>query len=100
MASSQVDGLTKVRSKFGALSQKQVFMDNAGGSQVLDSVIDSIREYLLNTNVQLGASYPVSQASTRLVSKGYEATAAYINAGSAKNVGRSSRIGHALSLPC
>lgn len=35
-------------------------MDNAGGSQILESVLDRIQEYLVNDNVQLGASYEVS----------------------------------------
>lgn len=41
----------QVRAQFPALQQDQVFMDNAGGSQVLSSVIDSIRTYLKSTNV-------------------------------------------------
>lgn len=31
----------KIRANFPALSQEQVFFDNAGGSQVLGSVVDS-----------------------------------------------------------
>lgn len=31
----------KVRANFPALGQDQVFFDNAGGSQVLGSVVDS-----------------------------------------------------------
>lgn len=31
----------KVRAKFPALDKEQVFFDNAGGSQVLGSVVDS-----------------------------------------------------------
>ena len=55
-------------------------MDNAGGSQVLGTVIASVNTYLKANNVQLGASYPVSQKSTNLFSKGHEAGARYINA--------------------
>lgn len=36
--------------------------------------------YLLSTNVQLGASYGVAQESTRLFTDGCEAIANYINA--------------------
>ena len=43
--------IEKVRAQFPALAQDQVFMDNAGGSQVLSSVIDSIAKYLKSTNV-------------------------------------------------
>ena len=69
-----------IRAQFPALSQKQVYMDNAGGAQVLGSVIDSITNYLKTNNVQLGASYPVSQKSTSLFSEGHQAGAKYINA--------------------
>lgn len=68
------------RQHFPALSQAQIFMDNAGGSQVLSSVINSISSYLATTNVQLGATYPVSQKSTNAYTKGVEVAAKYINA--------------------
>ena len=77
MATFEID---VVRSSFPALSGKQVYMDNAGGAQVLKSVIDSISQYLSANNVQLGASYPISQKSTSLFSAGHEAGAKYINA--------------------
>lgn len=49
-----------VRSKFPALEKDFIFMDNAGGSQVLENVVSNIRDYLVNHNVQLGASYEIS----------------------------------------
>ena len=79
MASPTFD-ISAIRAQFPALAQKQVFMDNAGGAQVLQTVIDSITAYLTTNNVQLGASYPVSQKSTALFSAGHEAGAKYINA--------------------
>ncbi|KAJ5825203.1 Pyridoxal phosphate-dependent transferase major region subdomain 2 [Penicillium riverlandense] len=69
-----------VRARFPALQQEQVFMDNAGGSQVLDTVADSIRSYLLSTNVQLGATYKASQVSTAVYTEAYKAAAGFINA--------------------
>ncbi|KAF2762715.1 PLP-dependent transferase [Pseudovirgaria hyperparasitica] len=68
------------RKAFPALAQQQVYMDNAGGTQTLSSVADSIHTYLLSTNVQLGATYPVSATSTRQYNEGYAAAAGYINA--------------------
>ena len=75
--------VTSARNHFPALSgpTKQVFFDNAGGSQVLAEVIKSIQKYLGETNVQLGASYGVSQESSSLYQKGYDAAAEYMNAG-------------------
>ena len=72
--------IEQCRSQFPALAQEQVFMDNAGGSQVLGSVIDAISSYLSRTNVQLGASYPVAQTSTAAFDAGVIAGAKYINA--------------------
>lgn len=67
--------LPKVHSQFaGLLSNKSyIFADNAGGSQCLTSVVDRISDYLLNTNVQLGADYSVSVTSTKRVDDGSEA---------------------------
>ncbi|KAI1341488.1 pyridoxal phosphate-dependent transferase [Xylariaceae sp. FL0016] len=72
--------MKSVRSSFPALGHDQVFFDNAGGSQTLGTVIDSICDYLSNTNVQLGASYKTGKAATDRYNKGREAGAKYINA--------------------
>ncbi|QIW97922.1 hypothetical protein AMS68_003440 [Peltaster fructicola] len=69
-----------VRSHFPALGKKQIYFDNAGGSQVLREVSDAVVAYLNDSNVQLGASYPISAQSTALYTAGYEAVAKYINA--------------------
>ncbi|CEJ59785.1 Putative Selenocysteine lyase [Penicillium brasilianum] len=68
------------RAAFPALKGEQIYMDNAGGSQVLGTVADSIHSYLLNTNVQLGATYKISQSSTAAYDNGYKAAAGFINA--------------------
>ncbi|OCL05449.1 PLP-dependent transferase [Glonium stellatum] len=72
--------VAKAKSRFPALNQDQVFLDNAGGSQVLGSVIDSISKYLSHTNVQLGASYAIGQVSNSRYSEGCKAAARYMNA--------------------
>ncbi|MCM4154865.1 cysteine desulfurase-like protein [Gramella sp. AN32] len=50
-----------VRKQFPALEKDFIFMDNAGGSQVLGNVIKRISGYLVHHNVQLGASYKISE---------------------------------------
>ncbi|KAJ7613768.1 pyridoxal phosphate-dependent transferase [Mycena polygramma] len=55
------------RSHFPALKSGFIFADNAGGSQITQSSIDLIVDYLANTNVQLGADYSVSVKSTQRV---------------------------------
>jgi len=69
-----------VRKQFPALSGEWVFFDNAGGSQTLQSVIDRINEYLLTSDVQLGASYEISQLAGERVNLAPKAMAELINA--------------------
>ncbi|KAF4548466.1 Cysteine desulfurase-like protein 1 [Elsinoe fawcettii] len=69
-----------IRQRFPALDKEQVYFDNAGGSQILADVAEAVSKYLLNTNVQLGASYPIGQLSTSSYSTGYRLAASYINA--------------------
>ena len=57
----------QARSHFPALNSGYIFADNAGGSQAAKDVVDRICDYLLNTNVQLGADYSLSVLSTNRV---------------------------------
>jgi cysteine desulfurase family protein (TIGR01976 family) len=72
--------LTAIRSEFPALAQDFVFLDNAGGSQVLTRVADRVREYLLNSSVQLGASYTHSQTAGAKVLEARQSVARLIHA--------------------
>ncbi|PSR16883.1 cysteine desulfurase-like protein [filamentous cyanobacterium CCP3] len=69
-----------VRQHFPSLAGDWVFFDNAGGSQILKPVVDRITEFLYESNVQLGASYAVSQQATERVAAGSKAMARFINA--------------------
>ncbi|SEM19656.1 cysteine desulfurase-like protein [Halomonas daqiaonensis] len=69
-----------VRSQFPSLQSEWVFMDNAGGAQVPQVVVDRISDYLLGDNVQLGASYAPSQRSKAKVTAGREAAKTLVNA--------------------
>ena len=72
--------LTNIRAEFPALAGSQIYLDNAGGSQVLKRVADRIHDYLLTTSVQLGASYPQSQLASQRVIGARRAVAELINA--------------------
>lgn len=72
--------LDKIRAEFPALSTDTVFLDNAGGSQVLRRVADRIHDYLLTTSVQLGASYAESQSASEKVQAARRSVAELINA--------------------
>jgi cysteine desulfurase family protein (TIGR01976 family) len=56
-----------VRGHFPGLASPWAFMDNAGGSHVLAGVADRVRDFLLTTPVQHGASYgPSAEAAARV----------------------------------
>lgn len=69
-----------VRSHFPGLSGEWVFFDNAGGSQILNSVVERISDYLLHCNVQLGATYDISRQAGQRLAEATAATAAFLNA--------------------
>jgi cysteine desulfurase family protein (TIGR01976 family) len=75
-----------VRAQFPALAGEWIFFDNAGGSQTLKQVAGRLHNYLLTTDVQLGASYDVSQLAGRRVKDGARAVAQMINAGDENEV--------------
>ena len=72
--------LDAIRAEFPALAGDTVFLDNAGGSQVLRRVADRVHAYLLNHSVQLGASYAQSQRAGEQVLAARRAVAELINA--------------------
>jgi cysteine desulfurase family protein (TIGR01976 family) len=69
-----------VRSQFPGLSSPWVLFDNAGGSQILGSAVERISDYLINSNVQHGASYDVSALATQRVDQAQADLARFINA--------------------
>lgn len=78
--------IAKVRAQFPALKDGYIYGDNAGGSQCLQDVVDRISDYLLKTNVQLGADYSVSAVSTKRVADGAVSAALLINAASPEEI--------------
>ncbi|MCW5312676.1 cysteine desulfurase-like protein [Nostoc sp. KVJ3] len=78
--------LDKVRQYFPALAGEWTFFDNAGGSQTLKKVVDRISEFLLSSDVQLGASYAVSELAGQRLALATRGMATFINANSYKEV--------------
>ncbi|MBK9241044.1 MAG: cysteine desulfurase-like protein [Acidobacteria bacterium] len=75
--------LAFARSQFPALSDDEgswIYLDNAGGSQVLGPVADRVRDYLLTSSVQTGASYGVSALASERLYAGQLAVAELVNA--------------------
>lgn len=59
--------IARVRQQFPALQGEEVLMDNAGGAQVPQQVLDRMADYLVHRNVQLGATYRRSADATATV---------------------------------
>ncbi len=78
--------LDTIRSNFPGLQNDWIFFDNAGGTQTAKQVGSKIQDYLFNTNVQLGASYEVSQNSGERVNYAQQTWAEAINAKHAPEV--------------
>jgi cysteine desulfurase family protein (TIGR01976 family) len=72
--------LDLIRAEFPALNDDCIYLDNAGGSQVLTRVANRISDYLLTTSVQLGASYAQSQIASEKVLSARRSIAELINA--------------------
>ena len=71
-----------VRRSFPALGGDWIFLDNAGGSQTLATVADRVRDYLLTSNVQLGATYEPSRRAAARVAGGFAAASDLFGAAS------------------
>lgn len=72
--------LAAVRAQFPALGGETVFFDNAGGSQVPSRVAERVADYLISSNVQLGASYARSTLSGARVAAASATLARLVNA--------------------
>jgi cysteine desulfurase family protein (TIGR01976 family) len=75
-----------VRAWFPSLESSQIFLDNAGGSQVPAVVADRIRDYMLSTYVQVGADYEASKRATETVEEARSLVSLLVNAGDAGKV--------------
>ena len=84
--SEQVLNLPFIRKNFPALKNDFVFLDNAGGSLVPNTVIKRVGEYLSNYSVQLGASYDVSAKAKSMLVEVTENLATYVNAKQPKEI--------------
>jgi cysteine desulfurase family protein (TIGR01976 family) len=58
-----------VRSRFSALSVPTAFFDGPGGTQVPDSVIEAIADYLRTSNANLGGAFGNSRRSDALLTR-------------------------------
>lgn len=69
-----------VRSRFPSLSAGAIFLDNPGGTQVAQGVIDEITRYFRECNANHGGAFETSRHSDALVAEARAAVAAFLNA--------------------
>jgi cysteine desulfurase family protein (TIGR01976 family) len=69
-----------VRARFTALQRELAFFDGPGGTQVPDSVIEAVGDYLREANANLGGPFETSRRSDELVARAHETAAAFLNA--------------------
>ncbi len=83
--------LSYLRSLYPALSmqvdgQPAVFLDNPGGTQVPQPVIDAIADYLAHSNANHGGAFATSQHSDAILDDAHQAVADMLNAASPQEV--------------
>jgi cysteine desulfurase family protein (TIGR01976 family) len=76
-----------LRSQFPALAQTQdgrpvVFLDNPGGTQVPQSVVDAMADYLVHSNANHGGAFATSERSDATLHEAHAAMADMYNAAS------------------
>lgn len=83
--------LSAIRSRFPALALRdgdapRIYLDNPGGTQVPDSVVERMAGYLTQSNANLGGVFRTSQESEAVVAEAREAMADFLNAPSASEI--------------
>ncbi|HUT19877.1 MAG TPA: aminotransferase class V-fold PLP-dependent enzyme, partial [Anaerolineae bacterium] len=80
-----------VREQFPALAQTQngrpvVYLDNPGGTQVPQAVIDAMTGYLVHSNANHGGAFATSERSDAILHEAHAAMADMVNAASADEI--------------
>jgi cysteine desulfurase family protein (TIGR01976 family) len=69
-----------VRTRFTALQRPLAFFDGPGGTQVPDSVIEAIADYLRTANANVGGPFETSRLTEALLTKAHVTAAEFLNA--------------------
>ena len=91
-----------VRARFSALDRPTAFLDGPGGTQVPDSVVEAMADYLREANANLGGPFATSRRSDEVVAGAYEAGGRFLGA-HAEDVGfgqNMTTLNFALSRAC
>ncbi len=82
---------SEIRAQFPSLSvvdgkQPRIYLDNPGGTQVSNRVIERMTQYLINSNANDGGKFRTSVDSDALLAEAHQAMAALLNAPSAAEI--------------
>ncbi len=72
--------LSIVRSRFPALSRPEVFLDNPGGTQMVNASLERIQRMMVETNANHGGVFATSQRSDETVYEARKAVKDFFNA--------------------
>ncbi|MGH6922148.1 MAG: cysteine desulfurase-like protein [Propylenella sp.] len=79
-----------VRAQFPSLQPDRagsfIFLDNAGGAQIPQSVLDAVNHHLLDHNVQRGGRYPKSRAVDYAIAEARESVAILLDAADPREI--------------
>lgn len=69
-----------IRNRFPGLKRPAIFFDNPAGTQISQTALDRMNEYLVNTNANHDGVFATSRESDVAVERARQATAAFLNA--------------------
>lgn len=69
-----------IRSHFPALNSNAIFLDNPGGTQIVQEAITGMQHYLQTQNANTGGAFSTSKATGTLVAEARMAMADFLNA--------------------
>ncbi len=78
--------IDKIRSMFPALNRPEAFLDNPGGTQIVQTSLDRITGYYMKNNANHGGAFITSQLSDALVDEARQAAADFLNASSPEEI--------------
>lgn len=78
--------LSLVRSHFPSLQRPLIFLDNPGGTQIADTALQRIQQYLLQCNANHGGAFPTSVESDAILEEAHQAMADFYSAASAQEI--------------
>ncbi len=78
--------LASIRSQFPALTRDAIFLDNPAGTQVAQTVLKRIREYLVENNANHDGAFRTSRESDAMIDEARAAMANFYNAASPQEI--------------